>query len=597
MSTNKHTGRSALSKERPFLQDHLLFLGSVIAFTALVFDFGFQNNAWHQTATDVYYLVYGLLFFARVRRIIAENPAPGRAWRISRYLILAGAAVLIALALLNLLEFVLMDKEFIRPTAALVLLLATIDLSGRIYAIERQTLHPALAFVLSFFLLICLGTMLLLLPLATPSGISFVDALFTATSAVCVTGLIVLDTGSDFTLFGQFIILLLIQLGALGMLTFTNLFGLFFRGYGSYRNRLMVKDMINAKDIGDTFKALVKIVTFTFAIEGLGAILIYYHLGPGFSGREGRLFFAVFHAVSAFGNAGFSTLSNSLYEEGFRYNYSLHLIIAALIILGGIGYSVFINIYDYLKTMLRYYYRRLFRQKGEVAYRKPNISVNTRIVLYTSLFLVAGGAIAFYTLEYDNTLAEHHGWGKGVTALFGSVTTRTAGFNTVDTGALALPTLMIFLLLMWIGASPGSTGGGIKTTTFALTLMAIYRQVLGQDRIIFGWKQIPGQALQRATAVIILSILGIGAAIFSIVYFDGHLGFMPIAFECISAYSTVGLSVGVTASLSAPSKVTLVLAMFVGRVSFLTVLTGIARQFAPRTHNPLRYPEEDILIN
>ena len=584
-------------KSRPFLQDRILFTGSIVAFMALIFDFGFRNNFWHQFITDSFYLAYGFLFFTRIRRIIIDSPEPQRGRKASRYIILFLVGLLIALALLNLLEFAFWKKGFVRPTAGLVFLLAVLDISARVYAIERQTLHPALAFVLSFFLLICMGTMTLLLPLATRSGISFIDALFTSTSAVCVTGLAVLDTGKDFTLFGQFIIMLLIQFGALGMLTFTNLFGLFFRGYGSYRNRLMLKDMINAQDIGNTFNTLVKIVFFTFVLEGIGAACIYYSINAEQAGQGGRLFFAVFHAVSAFGNAGFSTLSNSLYEEGFRYNYSLHLAVAALIILGGAGYSVFIDFYSYLKTILRHYYHRIFKRGESFTYRKAGISVNTRIVLYTTLFLLVGGTLAFYILEYDNTLAGHSGWGKIVTAFFGSATTRTAGFNTVDTAALALPTLMIFFLLMWIGASPGSTGGGIKTTTFALSLMNIYRQIIGRDRIIFGWKQIPAQALQRATAVILLSLIGIGASVFSVVYFDGQLGLLPIAFECFSAYSTVGLSLGITASLSSASKLTLILAMFVGRVSFLTILTGIARQFAPRSHNPLRYPEEDILIN
>lgn len=582
------------TRPRTFSHDNLLFAGSILAFSALIFDFGFRNNYWHQFLTDGFYLAYGLLFFRQMWEIIRKARVSARVQRVSRYVILAAAALLIVLALLNLLEFAFLREGFIQPTAILVLLLALLDISARIYTIERQTLHPALAFVLSFFILVCIGTMLLLLPLAGRTDISLIDALFTATSAVCVTGLAVLDTGRDFTLFGQFIILLLIQLGGLGMLTFTNLFGLFFKGYGTYRNRLMLKDMVNARDMGDTFSTLVKIVVFTFTIEALGAVFIYYTLAPG---KEGRVFFAIFHSISAFCNAGFSTLSNSLYEEGYRYNYGLHLAVAVLIILGGIGYSVFINYYNYLKSIARYNYQRFLIKKESIVHPKPAVTVNTRIVLYTSLFLLAVGTAAFYFLEYDNTLSGHNGWGKVATAFFGSVTARTAGFNTVDTAALALPTLMVFFLLMWIGASPGSTGGGIKTTTFALSVMNIYRQVLGHERIIFGWKEISAQALQRATAVIILSVLGIGAAIFLMIYFDGRLGLMAIAFECISAYSTVGLSMGITASLSPASKLTIILAMFIGRVSFLTLLTGIARQFAPRRHNPLRYPEEDILIN
>lgn len=582
-------------KFRGIFNDRLLFLFSLSAVVALVFDFGFRNNYWHQVITDTFYLSFGLIFFVRMYRLCFRDRA--RAIRLSRYIVLGISVVLVIIALMNLLEFTLFKRSLDEPTAILVLFLTLLDISERIYAIEKQSLHPALAFVLSFFFLISLGAVLLMLPLATVSGISFTDAMFTATSAVCVTGLTVLDTGRDFTFFGQIIILTLIQMGGLGILTFTNLFGLFFRGYGSYRNRLMLKDMINANDLGDTFSILIKIIVFTFLIELAGAVVIYQFLEPEAAPAGGKVFFAIFHSISAFCNAGFSTLSTSFYDSAFRFNYPLQLTIAVLIIFGGIGYNVFINYYQYAKNALRHHYRRLLMRQREIAYRRPIINTNTKLVTLTTTILLVAGTAFFYLFEQQHTLAEHHGWGRLATAFFGAVTPRTAGFNTVDVAAMALPTLMIYLLLMWIGASPGSTGGGIKTTTFAVASMTVYQQVLGHDRVVLGWKQIPQRALQRATAILLLSLIAIGLATFTLMTLDGQLGLLPIAFECFSAYGTVGLSMGITANLSDGSKLALAVTMFVGRVSFLTILTGIARQFAPYRYAPVQYPEEDIFIN
>ncbi|MCB0569605.1 MAG: hypothetical protein KDC66_07575 [Phaeodactylibacter sp.] len=582
-------------KFRGIFNDRVLFIASLVAIGALAFDFGFRNNYWHQTITDSIYLAFGLLFFARMFRLCFRSKS--RAVRLSRYIVLSISGFLVILAAMNLLEFTLFQRNLDEPTAFLVLFLTILDISERIYSIEKQTLHPALAFVLSFFFLISLGTAMLMLPLATVNGISFTDALFTSTSAVCVTGLTVLDTGKDFTLFGQAVILTLIQMGGLGILTFTNLFGLFFRGYGSYRNRLMLKDMINANDLGDTFSILIKIIVFTFLIELVGAVVIYQFLAPEHVPSTGRVFFALFHSVSAFCNAGFSTLSSSFYDSSYRFNYPLQLVLAMLIIFGGIGYNVFINYYQYLKKSLRHHFRRIVRRQQDRTYHRPVINANTKLVTITTLILLATGTAAYLFFEQNNSLAEHHGWGKLATAFFGAVTPRTAGFNTVDIASMALPTLMIYLLLMWIGASPGSTGGGIKTTTFAVATMTVYQQVLGYDRVVLGWKQVPQRALQRATSILLLSLIAIGLSTFLLMAIDGKLGLLPIAFECFSAYGTVGLSMGITSSLSDSSKLVLAVTMFVGRVNFLTILTGIARQFAPYRYAPIQYPEEDIFIN
>ncbi|MCV9387604.1 TrkH family potassium uptake protein [Reichenbachiella ulvae] len=579
--------------------DSLVFITSLVALVALVLDFGYRFSFWMHLLTDVFYLLFGLVYSS-----FFFQQFPG--WRklkqrpFGYYVAFSLSFLLSLIALANTVNFAINDSvSFNIYTAGLVFILTLLELSGRLYNLNRQTLHPALVFALSFVVLICIGTLLLMTPRAAAHEIHFTDALFTATSAVCVTGLAVLDTGKDFTLMGQLTILGLIQLGALGMLSFTSLFALFFKGFGSFESRLNIKDMINAETLEGTFKRLIQIIIFVFVVEGLGAFLIFLTLGDQFDSFNQRLFFSIFHSVSAFCNAGFSTLSHSLYETGFRYNYNLHIIIAILIVAGGLGYGVVINLTKYLQRWFLYGSHRIFRFHWGVKAEKikPQTSLNSKIVVYTSLILIVVGSIIFYALEFDNTLKKHSIYGKLITAIFGSITTRTAGFNTIDTGSLHMSTLMIVLLLMWIGASPGSTGGGIKTTTFAVATFNIVQQVFGYKQIKIGFRRIAPQALQRATAIISLSLIVIGASTFLLIFFDEQLGIMPIAFECFSAFSTVGLSMGITSELSEASRLILIITMFVGRVSLLTLLTGIVRQIHSYEFQPIEYPEEEILIN
>lgn len=586
-------------QKRQKINDQLMFINSVVALIALIIDYGYPDHFWSHLLTDFFYLFFGGIFTLNLFDLIREGQSKGNFRASSLYFIFGLSISLVFLGSLNAYNYLWNQSSGLNLyVAILVFLLTLFDLSARVYEIERQTLHPALVFAFSFLFLICIGTLLLMLPRATVDDIGFVDALFTSTSAVCVTGLTILDTGKEFTRFGQIIILLLIQFGALGMLTFTNLFGLLFKGSGSFKNRLYLKNLINANTLGSTFNTLVQIIVFTIIIESLGALLIYVHLDHDFSSATEKIFFSVFHAISAFANAGFSTLSNSLYESGFRHDYDLHMVIALLIIIGGLGYGVVLNYYQYFRKFIVYWFKRFTKIQGiRQKLVKPNLSANTRIVVLTTSILLVLGWAFFYVLEYDNTLEEHSDWGKVLTAFFGSVTTRTAGFNTVDTGALALPTLVIVTFLMWIGASPGSTGGGIKTTTMAIASMNIYQQAFGYNYIKFGWKKIKPKALQRANAIISLSLIMIGISIFCLVIFDEHLGILPIAFECFSAFSTVGLSMGITADLSIPSKLVITLTMFIGRVGFLTLITGMVRQFVKYRYKPINYPEEEIFIN
>ncbi|MBK8920665.1 MAG: ATPase [Saprospirales bacterium] len=481
------------------------------------------------------------------------------------------------------------------PTGAFHLLAAftlIVDISEHTFLKFYQNMHPALAFVITFFGIIIFGSALLMLPAATVRGIAFIDALFTATSAVCVTGLAVLDTGKDFTFLGQVIILFLIQAGGIGILTFTNLFGLLFRGEKSFKDIIFLTDLISAGNLRTTFRNLVKIIVFVFGVEAAGALMIYL------ASPQTDLFFAIFHAVSAFCNAGFSTLTNSLYEPDFRFNYALQLIIAWLIITGGIGYNVFFNVFSVFRFRLRKFLSQYISWVEKPSSLLVKWDINTTLVWRTTLILLAGGWALFYVLEYHNTLAEHGTWGKIAGAFFGSVTPRTAGFNAVDMTALLHPTIMVYLLLMWVGASPGSTGGGIKTTVFALATLNLINQVRGRDQLVFKWQTVPASVIARVTTVISLSLIALGLGTTLIISLQPELPVLSVAFECFSAYATVGLSIGLTAKLCTASKVIVIILMFLGRVSFLTFLIALLATINKRSGaGRMIFPENNIIVN
>lgn len=458
--------------------------------------------------------------------------------------------------------------------------------------LNRTRLNPAQIFILSFLVIIFIGSLLLALPNATYEGISNLDALFTATSAVCVTGLTVVDTGTHFTLFGQTIILILIQLGGLGILTFASYFGYFFKGGTTYENQLTLSDITSSKKLGEVFSTLKYIILITFGIELFSALLIYSGIDPAaFHSPSEQLFFAAFHSISAFCNAGFSTLSNSLYETGFRYNYYLQLIIILTFVIGGLGFPIVVNLLNYLKHLASNLLSFTLRNKK---HRPWVMSLNSRINLITTLLISLFAFIVFYLLEYNNTLAEHNGIGKIINALFGATTPRTAGFNTIDTAALYLPTLLMVMLLMWIGASPQSTGGGIKTSTFAIALLNVMSLARGRSRIEFFRREIADVSIRRSFAIITLSFGVIGLAIILITIFDPGKKLIDIAFECFSAYGTVGLSLGITSDLSSASKFIIIIVMFVGRVSMLSIAIAAFRKIK---HENYTYPKEEITIN
>lgn len=570
---------------------------SIFGIFLLIFDLGFTHiESEKKILKNLYYGILSLGFLiVLVRSFLPRKNTPKKV-RLFDWLLTISFGTLLLLKI----DFIVAILGFLKffnqmGWVYLGLFLFFIrEISSFKVNFKKDYLNPAQLFVASFLFIIFLGTFFLLLPKATHSGIGLIDALFTATSAVCVTGLIVVDTGSYFTTFGQSVIMVLIQLGGLGIMTFTSYFSYFFRGNTSYANQLMLKDISNSEKIGEVFMVLKKILLLTFSIEAAGALFIYFNLDSAIiNSVSDRIFFSIFHSISGFCNAGFSTLENSLFEPGFRFNYPLHLIIAILFILGGIGFPILLNLYKYVRY---YILRKLQKIKdpNKANYMPWVLNLNSRIVLITTLTLLLTGTGFFYIFEYNNTLSEHSEFGKIVTAFFGAATPRTAGFNSVDTSALHFSTLMLIFLLMWIGASPASTGGGIKTSTFALAALNFFSLAKGKDRIEVYRREVSNISIRRAFAIISLSLIVIGLAIFLMAFFEQDKSIIAITFEAFSAYSTVGLSMGITAGLSSSSKLVVIATMFVGRVSMLTLLIAILRNIK---HLNYRYPSEEILIN
>ena len=460
--------------------------------------------------------------------------------------------------------------------------------------IKDRRLTPSFLFMISFSMLIFVSTAMLLIPDATTGDMSFIDAFFTATSAVCVTGLAVVDTSTAFTSLGKDMLLVMIQVGGLGLMTFTNFFAVLFRGGMSFRNHLILNDIIQPDKPNSLVSTLIKIVGYTLIMEAVGVFLIHFVTNEQFfTTSRDSWFFSVFHAVSAFCNAGFSTLPNGLFNVAFRYNYSFQVVICLLVIFGGIGFPVVIDLYNTVRSTVKSLYRYLVF-KERFVFLARNLNVHSRLVLTSTTVLLVLGMIFYYGTEQNNVLLAHPtAYGKFVQSLFGSVTPRTAGFNTVDMGNLMQGTILIYLLLMWIGASPSSTGGGIKTTTFTIAISNIVALARGKNRIDLFKRQISEDSIKRAFAVIFLSLLIIGVAVFLISIFEPDQELTEIAFECFSAYSTVGLSLNLTPELGTASKLVLIVTMFLGRVGMFTILFGL---FKKLECNAYKYPEENVLI-
>lgn len=442
--------------------------------------------------------------------------------------------------------------------------------------IDKQ-LNPAQILVLGFALIILIGAILLSTPFVTQTGEStgFLKALFTSTSAVCVTGLVVVDTGTHWNMFGQIVILSLIQIGGLGIMTMATSVALIIGRKISLRSRLIMQEALNQFTIQGVVKLTKYILFTTFIIEGIGAFLLAMNFIPEYGVPKG-IFFGIFHSISAFCNAGFDIIGGGRSLTQYTENLSVNFIIMSLIILGGLGFTVII---DLLKNR---------------SYKK--LTLHSKIVVMMTCVLILVGFVLFFALEFNNpaTLQNLSLKGKFSAAMFQSVTTRTAGFNTIDLSQMYDSSKLLTVVLMFIGGSPGSTAGGMKTTTIALIVLLIISVVKGRQDVIFSKRRISFDNVNRA-----LTVVGIGTSLGFIIVFllsitEKGTSFITLLFEAISALGTVGLSLGYTSSLSPLGQVIIILTMFAGRVGALTIVFALAAKIDNKAL--IRYPEAKVSV-
>jgi trk system potassium uptake protein TrkH len=451
----------------------------------------------------------------------------------------------------------------------------------RVKQILSRLFSPQKMFIFSFASLIFIGAIFLWLPFSSVRGghISFIDALFSSASAVCVTGLAVLDIGNDLSLTGQIITLLLFQVGGLGIITFSVVLLGIMGGGISFKGREIVQTTFLHTPRRDFIVVMRWVLGLTFIIEAVGTLLLFIRFMQDFS--PGWAFYhAVYNAISAFNNCGYSLFPDSMMR--YKGDIAVNLIVMSLIILGGIGFIV--------------QYEIIARIRGF----QKKLSIHSKIVLIMTAALILGGAALFYLFEMNNILKDEPLKTQILASFFQSVTSRTAGFNTVDIAQLTNPTILVIIMLMFIGASPGSTGGGIKTTSFALLLLMIWNRLKGQEQVNVFYRTMPGEILTRTIAIIFASAFSI-TLITSILMFFGsgaHLPplesrhfFVEYIFETVSAFGTVGLSMGVTPHLSASQKLAIIFMMFAGRVGPLTLAFV---WYAPK--RGLTYAEESVMV-
>jgi len=580
------------------IANRLFFVLTLSLFVYAVYDIGFSQlqdteSFFNSVPFRVLFPATGLLYL--VRSIYFTGKILN--WKV--FLTNSGLGILIIL--LFLIRLIFGESTLFKPFAYnfsifhfFAIFLFVLEISRLKLDWIIRVFNPAQLFILSFLFIIVSGTFMLMMPQSTYSPITFTEAFFTSTSAVCVTGLTVVDTATRFTPLGKLIIMVLIQIGGIGVVTITSFFGFFFKETSSFREQMLLRDYLSEESFTGIIKTMIKVIVITFTIEITGAFLIYLAMQTkGLGSDISNIRFAIFNSVSAFCNAGFSTLTDNLYDARIRGNFFLHYSIAGLIILGGLGFPVFLNIYSYLKAQV-IWLRDFFRYGKPYVHRVGMITFNTKIVTLATLALLIAGTVVVFFLEYNSTQQGEDMNSRMAMSFFMSVTPRTAGFNTVNMEALAKPTVFFLLFLMWVGASPVSTGGGIKTSTFSIALLNIIRILRGKNHIEILHREIHEYSVNKAFAIVIMSLLIISLGSFAISLIDGQFALRRIVFECFSAFGTVGLSLNLTPLLSTGSKWILIALMFLGRMGILTLLLSLSLHTSKKAW--YRYPKENLII-
>lgn len=478
----------------------------------------------------------------------------------------------------------------------LLLLLSLLRLSSGVIGLLGKRTNPSLILAGSFFLIICIGTGLLMLPRCTVDGISWVNALFVSTSAVCVTGLVPVDVATTFTSLGQLVIIILIQIGGLGVMTLTCFFAMFFMGNTSVYNQLAVRDMISSDSLSSLLSTVIYILFFTLVIEGAGMLVLFLSIhGTLGMTMQQEMVFAAFHSISAFCNAGFSTLSENLGNPLVMQHHNLlYITISVLIILGGIGFPILVN----FKHIAGYHLKRLFyfirtgkrdRQRIRHLY-----NLNTKIVLLTTLILLTGGTIAILLFEWNGAFAGMSMPDKWVQAFFNATCPRTAGFTSIGLTSFSLQSLLLMLLLMFIGGAAQSTAGGVKVNAFAAAVLSLFAVIRGKSRVEVFRRQLSVDSIRRSNATLVMYLMILFLGVFVLSVLEPHASLLALVFECTSALSTVGSSLGLTPALGEAGKLFVSLLMFIGWVGVITIVLGFV---PPQKHTKYKYPDDNLIIN
>ena len=478
------------------------------------------------------------------------------------------------------------DKIYLSIFHLLLLLFIGLELGRATTLLSHLRIAASQLLTFSFLILVFAGAGLLMLPQMTDpiARLTFTDALFTATSACCATGLNVVDVSSVFTIKGQLVIMFLIQVGGVNMIAFAAFFASMTQGYAGVRYHVLMKDFFHVDNYSDSRKIIKSIVWSSLLIEAMGSILIY-HLWRNeicFSNTRHKIFYSVFHSISAFNNSGFTLFNDGFFSKAVRYNYGVQTIMIFLVFLGGLGFAVLYDVFNPNRIMQRF------------KFRWKKLHTRSFVSLSFSFGLLAVGALMFYLLENENTLLVHTSrWGKLVTCLFQSASTRTAGFYSVDFLAIGQPIMVFFIMLMFIGASPGSTGGGIKVTSFAILIKTIFSTISNRGVINLHKRTISPEMINQAYAIASFSIIIIWISTFILSITEKNVSFLRLLFEEVSAFCNVGLSTGITSLLSTAGKYVVIANMYVGRIGTLTLIL----LFAVKRDVRFRYAKSRMMVD
>ena len=570
--------------------DLMTNIAALCVIVGAILEFGFELSDRLKDEFDlVYFWAWNMFLLERVCHLVLTRRGKRRAaynfigWTVNGLLTLTLIPIILNIFGIDDSTGVIRVLENRAIYLLVLFLISSIELSSTVISSLGRKSNPSLMMAVSFLFIIMAGSGMLLMPRCIQHGVhlSWIDSLFTATSAVCVTGLTTIDVPSTFTSFGQLVIMMLIQVGGLGVMTITSFFALFFMGNTSIYNQMQVQDMVSSKSLASLWSTLLNIFGFTAVLELAGAVLIFLNI-HGTIGLDIRheLFFSMFHAVSAFCNGGFSNYQDgvgaSVLMEGHCW---LYIILALLIILGGIGYPVLVNLKIAVTKFSKG--RRLF-------------DLNTKIVLRTTMMLIVSGTALLAFFEWNNTFAGMPIREKLTQAFFNAVSPRTAGFISVDLNSMCIQSIFIYTLLMWIGGASQSTAGGVKVNAFAVAFLNIRAIIHGTTRVEFAGRELSTDSIRRANAAVFVSIILLSVFVFLVTLTEPDLPLKAIVFECVSAFATVGSSLGITSSLQDTSKVLLVVLMFIGRVGLVTMAQGLLKQYKNQNY---KLPQDNITIS